>query len=124
MRENQADYAGGLAIRSAGVRAFYALNIFIRLQNRNDRAHMFHVLNLQVQLESEKIRVLSVRWILEILPPCWLITVASDASDPGSLDSTVLSRPLTVRRLSCSQDTSSHSSGASENLLSVVQPTL
>ena len=56
MRENHADYVGGLAIRSAGVRAFYALNIFIRLQNRNDRAHMFHVLNLQVQLESEKIR--------------------------------------------------------------------
>ena len=90
MRENQADYAGGLAIRSAGVRAFYALNIFIRLQNRNDRAHMFHVLNLRSNSNLKKSGVLSVRWILEILPPCWLITVASDASDPGSLDSTVL----------------------------------
>ena len=72
----------------------------------------------------KKSGVLSVRLIFEMLPPCCDITVASDASDPGSFDSTVMSRPFTMRRLPLSHDTSSHNSGMSVNLLRVVHPTL
>ena len=87
-----------IPVALGAVRPLHALNIFICLQNRNDGAHMFDIINLEIQLEAEKIGVLSVRWMLEMLPPCWLITVASEASEPGSFVSTVLRRPLTRRR--------------------------
>ena len=38
------------------VRPLHTLYIFICLQNRNDGAHMFDVINLEIQLEAEKIR--------------------------------------------------------------------
>ena len=45
-----------IPVALGAVRPLHALNIFICLQNRNDGAHMFDIINLEIQLEAEKIR--------------------------------------------------------------------
>ena len=81
---------------------------------------MFHIFYFQIENNMKKVGI-SVRQLnVQMLPPCWLITVATEARLPGSLDSTVLAG-IDQRVVSPSQS-SSHNSGVSLNLLRVAQP--